>query len=80
MSAILEELERAERKFPTWPDDVVHGVAIVAEEAGEAVKAALQYYYGSVFHADDLREELIQTAAMALSMLEYLECHPTREQ
>jgi len=65
---VREEMARAEAKFPGWPVDPVHGAAIVAEEAGEAVKAALDFYYG---RSDErqLRGELVQTAAMALRFL-----------
>jgi len=40
-----EELEAAERKFPKFPRDAIHAAAIVAEESGELVQAALQYTY-----------------------------------
>lgn len=68
ISEIREEMDRAEAKFPGWPVDPVHGAAIVAEEAGEALQAALDYFYG---RSDEraLRKELIQTAAMALRFL-----------
>ena len=71
ITLILAEKRRAERKFPAWPRDPVHAVAILAEESGEAVKAALDYCYlsGSL---DDLRDELIQTGAMAVRCLEHL--------
>ncbi len=38
---VFAELRYAERKFPGWPEDPVHAAAILAEEAGELVKAAL---------------------------------------
>ena len=34
LDAILNELERAENKFPKWPADIVHAGAIVSEESG----------------------------------------------
>ena len=71
---IREELGRAEAKFPLWPVDAIHGAAIVAEEAGEVVKAALHFSYDSG-HIDDLRSELIQTAAMAIRFLAFIEKH-----
>jgi len=65
LSAVMIELARAEKKFPGWPDDYVHGAAIVAEEAGELVQASLDYYYGRGQRAKCLTEA-IQTAAMGI--------------
>lgn len=68
ISMLLHELARAKNKHPHFPNDVIHAVAIMAEESGEAVKAALNFKYegGS---KDDLREELIHTGAMVLRCL-----------
>ena len=38
---ILDELERAEKKYTIWPSDPVHAGAIVAEESGELTRATL---------------------------------------
>ena len=65
---ILDELKRAEKLFPNWPLDVVHGAAILAEEAGEVIKASLDAYYGRN-DFENLRKEVVQTAAMALRFL-----------
>lgn len=72
ISDVCEEILRAEKKFPGWPVDVVHGAAIVAEEAGEALQASLDFYYG---RSDErpLRKELIHTAAMAMRFLKNLD-------
>ena len=66
--AIIAEHYRAECLHPDWPDDIIHAVAIVAEESGEAVRAALQYVYedGAI---NDVRTELVQTAAMCIRTL-----------
>lgn len=66
---IQDELERAERKHPDFPDDMFHQLAIMQEEAGEVTKAVLHYKYegGSFEH---IREELIQTGAMCMRMLQ----------
>ncbi len=71
LDLISYELKRAEKKHPGWPDDPVHGVAIIVEEAGEAMKAALDMYYRNGIVCD-LRTELAQTGAMAIRALLHL--------
>ena len=65
---ILDELDRAETKFPAWQADIVHQIAIVAEEAGEALQAAnnCRWHGGS---KEAVRGELIQTGAMVFRAL-----------
>ena len=65
--ALLEELERAEAKFPWWPTDPIHAAAIVAEEAGELIRAALRETYEGA--EDEMVTEAIQTGAMALRFI-----------
>lgn len=65
---VRKEISRAERKFPGWPEDPVHAAAILGEEAGEALQAALDYFYGRG-DLETLKKELIQTAAMAFRFL-----------
>ena len=68
---ILREVNRAEMKHPEWPDDIIHAVAIVAEESGEAVRAALNHmYHGGAI--DEVRTELVQTAATCIRALNNL--------
>ena len=65
------ELKRAEKKHPTWPTNIFEQVAIVNEEAGEITKAVLHYKKeGGSF--EDVKSELIQTAAMCMRMLKNL--------
>jgi hypothetical protein len=67
---VMAELERATRKFPTWPTDPLHAVAVLGEEFGELTKAVLEYVYEphkSTFH--DVHKEAVQTAAMALRFI-----------
>ncbi len=68
---IQRELDRAEFKHPDFPSDMFRQLAIMQEEAGEVTKAVLHYHYegGSFEH---IEEELIQTAAMCMRMLENL--------
>ncbi len=71
--AALAELERATRKFPTWPTDPLHAVAVLGEEAGELTKAVLQAVYEPHKSTpEDVATEAIQTAAMALRFIESL--------
>lgn len=69
---ILDELSRARTKFPNFPRDLIHRVAIVNEESGEAVQAAVQAMYegGQV---SQVREELIQTAAMCVRAIQSID-------
>jgi len=65
---LVDELERAERKFPSWPIDAVHAAAIVCEEAGELQQAALQFTYEN--GADHkMFAEAVHVGAMALRFL-----------
>jgi len=67
---ILEEYVRASdiHQFPT---DVIHAAAIVAEEAGELLKAANDTYdYDCPAHRENLLEEAVQVGAMAIRFLE----------
>ena len=64
LTAILDELDAAERKFPGWPVDQIHAAAVVAEECGELVQACLQATYEPELNPT-VQKEAIQTAAMA---------------
>ena len=73
VQAILIEFERAKRKWPNWPGDIVHAAGILAGEAGECLKAANHHREGrgtdgrdSMFMAEC---EAIQAGAMALRFL-----------
>lgn len=68
--AVLNELERAKKKYPEFPTGIVRQVAIMAEEAGEAIREANNIEYGQNGDLDALRTELIQTAAMCLRVIE----------
>jgi len=69
LADICAELIAAEKKFPGWPDDVVHAAGIVTEESGELMQAALDYYYGREKSIDKMKKEATQTAAMGLRFL-----------
>lgn len=66
---INEELTRAKKIHPEYPINIFEQLAIMQEEAGEVTRAVNQLHEGkgSIAH---IREELIQTAAMCVRMLE----------
>lgn len=64
---VIRELDRATKKFPTWPTDPLHALAVLGEEFGELTKATLQLTYEpEKVTPKELQAEAIQTAAMAL--------------
>lgn len=64
----LAEWQKAVTKFPTWPTDPFHALAVVGEEVGELNKALLEHVYEPEkgVTLDDIREEAVQAAAMCL--------------
>ena len=66
---VITELKEAKKKHSKWPTDLIHQAAIVAEEAGETVKSALENAYETGRYYDVMREA-IHTAATAIRMVE----------
>lgn len=70
LPAVLAELHRATAKFPTWPTDPLHAIGVLGEEFGELTKAVMQATYEPHKNGPGaVREEALQTAAMALRFL-----------
>jgi hypothetical protein len=74
----MHELQHAERKHPGWHTDAVRQVAVLMEEAGEAMQATLNMVEWEEFRPDLPRDpdleakvlkEVAQTGAMALRYL-----------
>ena len=42
---IQKAVDFAVRKHPCWPSDPIHAASVVAEEAGELLKAANEFVY-----------------------------------
>lgn len=72
MKRIKDDLKFAKKKHPNFPKDLIHAIAIMAEESGEAVRAANNYQHenSNIFF---VYEELYQTAAMCLRCLEMID-------
>lgn len=68
-NTIIDELQRATVKFPTWPTDPLHALAVLGEEYGELTKEMLQMVYEPHKSSKEkVRLEAIQCAAMALRL------------
>lgn len=65
---IEEEVKRAEAMHPNWPNDPIHGAAIVGEECGELIKAAIDFNYHD-YPAALMETEAVQIAATAIRFL-----------
>jgi len=78
LKAFRDECDHSFKKHGGMPDDIIHSVAVMCEESGEAIQAAIQFTYegGSI---ENVREELIQTGAMCLKALEALPTPPESE-
>ena len=75
LEQVTNEVEKATTKFPTWPTDPLHALAVLGEEFGELTKAVLQFTYEPHKNVtlEDIRGEAIQTAAMALRFIQSLD-------
>lgn len=72
MLDILHEIKWAEFIHPEWPTDPVHAGAILAEEAGEVVKAinnVVTKHKGD----SDYKTEAIQCAAMCIRFIKNMD-------
>ena len=76
-AAIFDVLAERERQDAKWGeqnhDDATWGL-ILGEEFGEACQAALEARFGDSGHPEaNLREELVQLAAVAVSWVECID-------
>ena len=73
---VFDEIARAVEKFPTWPTDPLHALAVLGEEFGELQKAVLQSVYEPHKATPaDVAEEAVQVAAMAFRFLASLDVY-----
>lgn len=70
---IIKELAAAVEKWPGWPSDPIHALAVVQKEVGQCQKEILHCCYGSPeSDVGTVRREAIQMAAMAIRFLRSL--------
>jgi hypothetical protein len=79
LEAVNREVLRATEKFPSWPTDPLHALAVVGEEFGELTQAVVEHTYEPEKSSlDDVRKEAIQLAAMAVRFIMSLEHYEYR--
>ena len=71
LDLIFEELRKAEKKHPTWPEDLIYASTNVVEEAGELLQATKEYHEEPHLGTTqkDMIKEAAQTGAMAIRFL-----------
>jgi NTP pyrophosphatase (non-canonical NTP hydrolase) len=70
LDEVTEEMFRAKDKFPLWPSDPLHAIAVIGEEFGELTQATLQCTYEpNKSDVDDVQDEAIQCMAMLLRFM-----------
>ncbi|MDR6152156.1 hypothetical protein QF021_000245 [Acidovorax delafieldii] len=80
VAGVLLELRRALAKFPTWPTDPLHAIAVVNEEVGELNKELLQLTYEPhKVKPEGVHTEAVQSAAMTLRFLASMGRYEFRE-
>lgn len=77
---ILDEVKRARSKFPSWPDDPLHALAVLGEEFGELTKEVTQLTYEPHKSSREiLYKEAVQCAAMAIRFFVSLDKYQFRQ-
>ena len=70
IESVFVALREAEDKHPGWPTDPIHAAAILGEEAGELLQAAIDFTYTKQPYGVALMEkEAAQCAAMGIRFL-----------
>jgi len=72
LKAVAVELARAEKLHPIWPADLFRQNSVLQEEASEVTKAVNDHEYKNA-PLEDIKTEVIQTAAMCIRFLKAIE-------
>ena len=76
LEQILHEVDNSMEKYPTWPTDPLHALAVLGEEYGELTKDILQMTYEPhKTSPENIKTEAIQTAAMAIRFVMSLDTY-----
>ena len=70
----INEALRASDRWPKWPTDPVHALAVLQEEVGELTREVMiAIYEAPKGSADAIHDEAVQVAAMALRFIASLD-------
>tara|TARA_Y100001951_G_scaffold11424_1_gene7313 strand:- start:210 stop:509 length:300 start_codon:yes stop_codon:yes gene_type:complete len=67
-----EEMKHALEKHPKWPTDPIHAAMVIAEEAGEVMKAVNEAVYEDGAF-EEVHSEVIQTMVTCIRFLNSIE-------
>jgi len=73
LKAIQKAVKYAETKHPVFPNDPVKACAVLAEEAGEAIREANHIDEGRNRH-DEMMHEVLQSIAVGIRILDNFDC------
>jgi hypothetical protein len=73
LAAVLDERARQDKKWGVQNHDIFTWLAILGEEYGETCQAVLNTKFEGVTDLKRVREEAVQTAAVALAMIECID-------
>jgi len=75
---VHQERIRQDEKWGTQNHNLMTWLGILAEEFGEAAKEINEFHFREAW-VEDIRAELIQTAAVAIAMVEYIDRHSVKD-
>ena len=77
---VEKELDLAKLKYPKWPSDPIHAIAIAWEEKGELIQASIDHLYPYGNHKENdtlerMTKEALQMICMGIRFLENIESY-----
>lgn len=73
IKSVLAERTRQDSKWGVQNHDMFKWLAILTEEVGEFSSEVMDIYFRGLQRKDELREEAVHVAAVALAMVECLD-------
>lgn len=79
LNDVAEERKAQDKKWGVQNHNLIAWLAILAEEFGEAARGINEFHFRGDAYLEDIRLELIQTAAVAVAIVEYIDRTSVRE-